>query len=248
MPAAAPSPGEAVRGLALQDVDWTDADLTEVVFEDCTIIGGRLSNTVLEGARFRQCQLVGFRLSHVEARDAVFENCVLTDAKAHKGVAVAFSRFEQARFVQCDLSFSEWDRSDLHGVEMEDCNLRGARLEKTAFSKQIGKKVVRALGAFRRCNFHLAQLSDLGLSGCDFEGSRFREADLSGSDLEAAVLIDCDLFGANLTNAKLARADLRRAEISGLDLETLASRTGMKITVDQQHMLLAALGVDVSAT
>ena len=100
--------------------------------------------------------------------------------------------------------------------------------------------------ALRRCNLHLAQLAGLGLQGCDFEGSIFREADLSGSDLEGASLVDCDLYGANLAKAKLAHANLRRADINGLDLEALASRVGMKITVDQQHMLLAALGVDVS--
>ncbi|MGC1302785.1 MAG: pentapeptide repeat-containing protein [Caulobacteraceae bacterium] len=243
---ATPSPGELIQGRVISDVDWANADLSEAVFEDCTLRGAHLSGVVLEGARFIRCQLVDCRFSHVEAVGAVFETCVLTNSEAHKGLGVIFSRFEQARFLQCDLSFSTWERSDLHGLEMQDCNLRGAQFERTDFSKRFGRKLVRTSAAFRRCNFHLARISGLDLKGCDFEGSLFREADLSGTDLEAAILTDCDFFGAALTGARLAHADLRRSEISGLDLEALASRVGMKITIDQQQMLLAALGVEVS--
>jgi fluoroquinolone resistance protein len=98
----------------------------------------------------------------------------------------------------------------------------------------------------RRCNFHLADLSDIKLPGCDLAQSLFREADLSGANLEGADLRDTDLFGAITSGAKLAGADLRGAEISGLDLTALASRDGLKITADQQYALLSALGIAVS--
>jgi hypothetical protein len=50
-----------------------------------------------------------------------------------------------------------------------------------------------------------------------------------------------------LTDAKLAGADLRGAEVSGLNVLTLATREGLKITADQQYRLLTAIGIDVHA-
>jgi len=163
------------------------------------------------------------------------------------GAAFAFSRLDAARFARCDLSFSLFDRSDLYDIELEDCNLRGARFQRAEFGKSFGRQIVRTSATLRRCNFHLADLSDARLPGCDLSGSHFREADLSGADLEGANLAGCDLFGAILAEAKLADADLRGAEVSGLNLLALASREGLKITADQQYALMTALGVDVSA-
>jgi uncharacterized protein YjbI with pentapeptide repeats len=54
-----------------------------------------------------------------------------------------------------------------------------------------------------------------------------------------------DLFRCVLANTKLAGADLRGAEISGLNLLSLASFTGMKIDQSLQHVLLLGLGLDV---
>jgi fluoroquinolone resistance protein len=170
---------------------------------------------------------------------------VFADAATHTGLVVAFSQLEQARFARCDLSFAQFDRSDLYDVAMEDCNLRGARFHRADFSKTFGRQVVRTSATFRRCNFHLAELAAARLPGCDLGGSLFREADLSGADLEGADLQGADLFGAIWTDARLAGADLRGAEVSGLDLGALASRAGLKITLDQQYALLSALGIDV---
>lgn len=243
-----PKAGATLRDAVIAEFDWADADLTDAVFINCTITQAQFSNTVLDGVRFAQCRLVGCRMSHVEAREVAFEDCVLTDPETHQGVEIAFSRLEQARFANCDLSFARWERSDLYGLQMEACNLRGARFDRLDLAKRFGRQVVRTDSSFRRCNFHLAALAELDLHGCDFNGSRFREADLSSANLEDADLSDCDLFGANLARAKLAGADLRRAEISGLNLEILASRAKLKITASQQHALLAALGVEVSLT
>ena len=59
------------------------------------------------------------------------------------------------------------------------------------------------------------------------------------------ALHDTDLFGAMLAGARLAGADLRGAEVSGVDLLALATRAGLKITLDQQYPLLTGLGIDV---
>ena len=239
------APGEIVRGERLDDVDWTDADATEAVFEDCEIRGANFGATVLEGARFIRCRLLRCRLARAEARVAVFEDCLFADPSDHTGVAVAFSRLEMARFSRCDLSFAHFDRCEMHAIRLEDCNLRGARFQRVDFTRSQGRRRSPVAATLTRCNFHLADLAEAVLPGCDLAGSRFREADLSRADFEGADLRDCDLFGADTVGAKLAGADLRGAEVSGLDLFALASRAGVKVSLDQQYPLLTALGIDV---
>ena len=240
-----PISGGALHGEVISDFEWADADLTEAVFVDCLIDGAQFGGVVLAGARFRRCRIVRSRFARADLREAVFEDCAFTGPADHIGVAVAFSRLEAARFVRCDLSFATFEGSEMHALCLEDCNLRGARLRRVDFTRGLGRRRSEAAATFRRCNFHLADLAEVRLPGCDLAGSRFRDADLSGVDLEGADLRDSDLFGAILTEAKLAGADLRGAEISGLDLLALSSRTGLKVTLDQQYALLTALGVDV---
>ena len=72
-----------------------------------------------------------------------------------------------------------------------------------------------------------------------------REANFEACDLSDADLRECDLFQAMLNGARLDRADVRGAELSGLNLLRLGSFARLKISADQQHVLMAALGVDV---
>ena len=246
MPSPDPAAGAVIEGRTIAGFEWAEADLTEAVFVDCVIEDEQLGAVVLEGARFTRCRVGRCRLARAELREAVFEDCVLTDPSAHAGATFAFSRLEQARFVRCDLSFAHFDRCEMAAVAFEDCNLRGARFTRVDFTKSLGRQRLGASATFRRCNFHLAELSEISLPRCDLAGSLFREADLSEADLEGADLSGADLFGAITSGAKLAGADLRGAEVSGLDLLALASRAGLKITIDQQYALLTALGIDVS--
>jgi fluoroquinolone resistance protein len=48
-----------------------------------------------------------------------------------------------------------------------------------------------------------------------------------------------------LLRAKLAGADVRGAKISGLNLLSLGTMQGLKVSQEQQWLLLAALGIEV---
>jgi fluoroquinolone resistance protein len=242
---APPAAGDTVEGRVFADLDWAEADFGDAVFVRCRFEGIQFTSVSLVGARFERCNLVGCRFAHADARETVFEDCVLRRPQDQTGVAIAFSRFEDASFTRCDLRFARMERSDLHGLSMEDCDLTGAVLSRCTFKRRLGRSESAARGRFVRCNLHLADLAGAGLAGCELSGSRLLEADLSGTDLAGADLRGSEFFGANLAGAKLARADLRDAEISGLDLTQLASREGMIIGPGQQHLLLAAMGIDV---
>jgi fluoroquinolone resistance protein len=133
----------------------------------------------------------------------------------------------------------------MHGIEMDRCNLMGARLHRVSFARSFGRSVVRVAGSLTDCNLELADLAQARMPGCVLARSRLREADLTQADLEGADLTGADLFQAIVDEARLAGADLRGAEVSGLDLRRLASYDGLKVTADQQYRLLEAMGIDV---
>jgi fluoroquinolone resistance protein len=204
-----------------------------------------MAGTVLAGARFQRCRLIRPRFSHADLREAVFEDCLMADAAQQKGAAFAFTRLDEARFTRCDLTHARFEGADLYAVTMDACNLLGATISRSSFSRAFGRNVIRTAATLTDCNFELADLSGARLAACDLSRSRFREADLSGADLEGANLTGADLFQAVVDGLKLAGADLRTAEISGLDLRRLASYAAVKINPDQQYALLDAMGVDV---
>ncbi len=235
-----------IEDAQLHEVAWTDLDCEAAQFNRCSFAGAQFTNTVFSGARFVGCHFFGARFSHAELGEAVFEDCQFATRDADAaGCSFVFSNLRDARFRNCDLSLCQFDRSDLFGIEMDQCVLRGARFIKVDFSHAYSRKLVTTRATFRNCNFELADLSEARLPGCDLTSCRFREADLTGADLTDAMLRDADLFQAILTSAKLAGADLRGAEISGLNLIELASFVRMKIDQGQQHLLLGAMGIDV---
>ena len=242
-----PTAGATIENQTLDGFGWGEADLTDAVFHNCLIADAPFGAVTLEGARFYRCRILRGRFARADLRDTLFEDCNFADPEAHAGLSLVYSRLDQAVFRRCDLSFSKIESCEMHGVTLEDCNLRGAQFQRNDFTRNLGRYRSSAAATLRRCNFHLADLSDITLPGCDLARSLFREADLSGANLEGADLRDTDLFGAITSGAKLAGADLRGAEISGLDLTALASRDSLKITADQQYALLSALGLDVSA-
>jgi fluoroquinolone resistance protein len=235
--------GAVFTGLDLSEVDFADADLTDAVFDDCTLRSVRLSNTVLDGAQFKASRLLACRFAHAQMREARFEDCVMSEAQS--GCEFAFGRMEEVRFARCNLSFARFDRVAIYNGVFEACNLRGASFVKADFGRAFGRSLVRWAGSFAGSNLELADLAELRLPEGDFSRCLFREADLRDADLEGCDLRGSDLFQALTTGAKLARADLRDAEVSGLDLSRLASVDSMKVTADQQYRLLTALGVDV---
>jgi fluoroquinolone resistance protein len=134
---------------------------------------------------------------------------------------------------------------ELFAIEMDRCNLLGARFEHVDFSHSYGRTVTPTKATLHRCNFDIAQMAGIRLAGCDLSGSSFREADLADADLTGANLRDCDFEKSELLRAKLAEADLRHARIAGLNVLSLGTIKGLKVSQDQQWLLLAGIGIEV---
>jgi fluoroquinolone resistance protein len=212
-----------------------DADLSHLEWKDLACAG----------AKFVRCRFIGCRLAHVDFRGAIFEDCIFTDKSALRGSAFAFTNLRETRLLRCDLSFCLIDRCKLFAIEMDRCNLLGARFNNVDFSQSFSRKLMQTRAAFRRCNLDVTNLAAIRLPQCDLSGSSLREADLTGADLTGANLQACDLQECDLTSANLTDADLRRARIAGLNILTLASVQGLKVSAEQQWLLLAGMGIEV---
>lgn len=237
--------GKPIEGANLSSVDWTDADCGDARFIDCVIEDAQFKNTIFTGAHITRCHFIRCRLAHVDFRGATLKDCIFTDKAASVGSVFAFSELREARLDRCDLSFCLFERSKLFSIEMEKCNLLGARFNHADFSHSYGRKVATTKASIRRCNLELASLVGIRLPGCDLTESIFREADLTDADLSGADLRRSDIEKCELLRAKLDSADLRGAKIAGLNLLSLASMKGLKVNQDQQWLLLAELGIEV---
>ncbi len=212
-----------------------DADLSQLDWKDAQCAG----------ATFIRCRFIGCRFGHADFRGATLEECIFTDKATSKGSTFAFSELREARLIRCDLSFCLFDRCKLFDIAMDKCNLLGARFEHADFSHSYGRKVTPNKATIHRCNFEIAQLVGVRLPQCDLSGSSFREADLTDADLTGANLRDCDLEKCELLRAKLAGADVRGAKVAGLNLLSLGSMQGLRVSQEQQWLLLAGLGIEV---
>jgi fluoroquinolone resistance protein len=236
--------GKPVLALQMADDRWPELDCDGASFNDCVFERVQFSNPVLADARFANCRFVSCRFSHAELQEARFETCNFVSDDS-KGCSFAFSNLQRAVFASCNLSLAAFDRTQLFGLEMRECNLTGAKFTKVDFSRALGRKQIETHARFQACKMDFVNLSEAKLPGCSFAGSWLREADLSGADLTDAELVDCDLFQCILDGAKLAGADLTGAEVSGVNLTTLAGFAGLKISDDQMYRLLEAMGVRV---
>lgn len=240
-----PAPGERAAGADLSAEDWRTHDCEEAQFDGCTFTDVSFLEIAARGASFTKCTFLRCRFASADLRETTFEDCVFADKEAHTGPTFFVTDLSRATFTRSDLSFAAFERTEMQGLTLSHCNLRGARFFRADFTRAVSRKVIRAAASMTDCNFHLADLTGINLSGADLQRSAFREADLTNADLEEADLREADLFGAILAGAKLAGADVRGGEVSGIDLGALASFAGLKITVQQQYALLSAMGLDV---
>src|SRR5882757_492018 len=126
---------QPIEGARFAGVDWCDLDCEYATFTDCVIEKAQLTNVNFAGARFMRCQFPRCRFARSDLSDATFEECIFTvrdDSPA--GCSFMFCDLRRTQFLKCDLSLCQIERSDLYSVEMDQCNLRGARFHKADFS------------------------------------------------------------------------------------------------------------------
>jgi uncharacterized protein YjbI with pentapeptide repeats len=192
----------------------------------------RLSESRFQACRFVRCSF----------REATVEHCRFDAAEPRDACVFAFSRLDEARFVDCHLNLARLEKSTAVETVYERVSATGLMFDAAIRRRIAGKRMGGGI-SFRDCKLLYARFAETDLAGAVFAGSdlrdaAFRKADLTGADLRRTRLNNIDL-----TDATLDDADLGGADFDGFDLAALRSFRNMIASADQAAALLAAIGI-----
>jgi fluoroquinolone resistance protein len=105
--------GSPVESARLGAIDWHDFDGEGARFIGCSFQEAQFGGTNFAFATFARCHFVRCRFSHADLREAVFDDCQFLESTDPTGCAFTFSDLRRAKFLKCDLSLCEIERSDL---------------------------------------------------------------------------------------------------------------------------------------
>jgi uncharacterized protein YjbI with pentapeptide repeats len=151
----------------------------------------------LRTANFTSTQLSNSRFSHSHLNGTDLEGSVL----------------DNCYFIACTLTKARFDRSSLHEVRLQNCNIQLGQFSECEMSRLD----------FWESNLDLAQFNKARLTDC-----HFHNAIITGGDFVGATIADSSFEGANLMRAKFSQATLNnvsfrdailvRADFTGVDL------------------------------
>jgi uncharacterized protein YjbI with pentapeptide repeats len=234
-----------LEGYDLSGVMWNGLDFLDLELKGCRSGDTKFQGCDLEGLKAEDCDFVGASFASTNLREASFRKCQFTDREKHEGVLFRYVKLVNARFENCDASFSKFDHCELYDLGLKDCNFRAVDFAGSEFSRQLSKTRALVLLEVVETNLDSANLFCLNLEGVKFEKSTLRGAILSESNLSSALLLDCNLNDVDWRQADLTGANLGGSNIEGLDLRTLRAFDGLVIGEAQGTILLDQMGVSI---
>ncbi len=203
-------------------VDFSHQDLSEHTFINCTFI--------------RCC------FKRANLRDTQFTGCTFIEQGELEGCDFSFSDLRDASFKDCRLTMSYFNGANCFGIELRDCDLKGANFCQASFVNQVSNKMYFCSAYITGCNLTYTNFEKQIIEKCDlFEnrwiGANLRNASFKASDLSRGAF-SADCWG----QFKMQGCDLSHSELDGLDPRKV-DLTGVKICAWQQEQLLEQLGL-----
>ena len=184
---------------------------------------------VLRDLSFTGLDLGGAQLPQNRIFGALFERV------SFAGAVFSSAYWQDARFVECDLSNASFHALDARRVEFAGCRMTGL--------KATGAKLQDVL--FENCDMSYAALGGSSFETCEFDGSNLNEADMSGTraghcvfassttldraDLRQAQFRETDLRGAAIGSAHIEDADLKTCTITPAQAIEIARLMGFNL-------------------
>ena len=134
----------AIKELAIADYencvftncDLSNAELSQRVFLECEFNACNLSTatitkTGLKNVKFKDCKLLGLHFENCDQFlfEVDFENCFLNLSSFYK------LKIKKTRFINSNLSEVDFTEADLTSSLFDNCELAGARFERTILEK-----------------------------------------------------------------------------------------------------------------
>ncbi|MGF1763182.1 Qnr family pentapeptide repeat protein [Aliivibrio kagoshimensis] len=201
----------------------------------------------LMDAHFENCQFYRCDFSRADLSDAIFKQCKFIEQGEIDGCRFDYAKLKNASFQQCDLSMAHFNGTNCYGIELRECNLKGADFIRASFANYITNKTFFCSAFITNSNLSYANLEDVKLEKCELFENRWNGANLLGASLESS-----DLSGGEFSSEAWGTFDIKNCNLCRVDLEGLDPRQvkleGVLICDWQQEQLLAPLGVSVVAT
>lgn len=214
----------------LSSVDFTDSNIRDSVFVDCTISESDFTRADLRDTQFKEEAHAAMTISGSSFREADMRGVEFKFSHA-----ISNSDFTEANLENTDLSERGFSYCTLHRTKFREASLEGARLshndvQNADFSESScsGIDLWKAdlIGAdFENAdvshgNFGYNDFTQSDLTNADFSEARLEWVDMSEMDLQNVTLSEVDLSGSNLSKANLERSQLsestlHRANLSG---------------------------------
>nr|WNL65359.1 Pentapeptide repeat protein [Acinetobacter gerneri] len=120
-------------------VNFSHQDLQEHIFSNCTFI---------------HCN---FKRSNL--RDTQFINCTFIEQGALEGCDFSYADLRDASFKDCQLSMSHFKGANCFGIELRDCDLKGANFSQVSFVNQVSNKMYFCSAYITGCNLSYANFT-----------------------------------------------------------------------------------------
>lgn len=237
--------GAALDGYDLSGVMWDGLDLLDLEMKNCRSGEMKFQGCDLEGLKAEDCDFTGASFASTNLREACFTKCQFTDREKHEGAIFRYVKLDNARFDNCDVSFSKFDHCELYDLGLKECNFRAVDFAGSSFARTLSRTRSLVLFEAIETNLDSANLFCLVLEGVKFEKCTLRGAILGESNLSSALLLDCNLNDIDWRQADLSGANLGGSNVEGLDLRTLRAFDGLMIGEAQGAILLDQMGVNV---
>jgi uncharacterized protein YjbI with pentapeptide repeats len=164
-----------LAGVRLPGATFEDAEMVDVVWDDCDLAGLTLASTVLRRVTFRRCRLTSLVAADLVASDVWFLECRMEEAWLRA------ARVERADLSACDLTGSDWYGARVTKTRIRDSRLDGAELSQSRLDGVAlhGTSIdgVRGSAALRKLVIGPEQVLDVALAVFPSLGIRVEEPD-----------------------------------------------------------------------
>jgi len=165
--------------------------------------------------------------------------------------------FAALELVNADLSNTEFLRCTFTNVQLQEADLRGARLDDCLFSgcdlSRIRAAHLAARGvAFVRCRLLGIDLTELRptpslfFEDCNLQYSTFGAANLTGTEFRRCKLVEVNFFETRLVEADFAGSDLAGCRFEGCDVRGAHFATARGFYIDPSRNNVMGARVDLT--
>ena len=207
-----------------------------------TYINQDFSKQELHSAVFEACKFYNCSFEYADLREAQFVDCRFIESGAIEGCSFNHANLRDASFKGCQLAMSQFVSAECFGIEMRDCDLKGANFVRANFTNRISHKAYFCSAYITRCNLSYTNFERAVLEKCELFENRWNGAHLFGVNFKGADLSSGEFSSEQWESANFEECNLAHVDLEGVDVRRV-SLFGAKICDWQQEQLLSQLGI-----